>query len=109
MNLIQHFVNGKSYKGNSNKKSKVFNPATGEQQSEVILGTKEDLNKTVEISKKAFESSTVLLRSSLLPNITSDSCSPVAGLKTFPFLFELPLYDLPFTKCCIKLMRKLFN
>ena len=46
MNLIQHFVNGKSYKGNSNKKSKVFNPATGEQQSEVILGTKEDLNKT---------------------------------------------------------------
>ena len=56
MNLIQHFVNGKAYKGDSTKKSKVFNPATGDQTSEVILGTKEDLNKTVEIAKKAFES-----------------------------------------------------
>ena len=55
MNLIQHFVNGKAYKGNSNKRSKVFNPATGEQESEVIIGTKDDLNKTVEIAKKAFE------------------------------------------------------
>ena len=56
MNLIQHFVNGKPYKGNSNKKGKVFNPATGEQESEVILGTKEDLNNTVIIARKAFES-----------------------------------------------------
>ena len=56
MNLIQHFVNGKSYKGNSNRKGKVFNPATGEQESEVILGSKEDLNNTVNIARKAFES-----------------------------------------------------
>ena len=56
MSLIQHFVNGKSYKGNSNRKGKVFNPATGEQESEVILGTKEDLNNTVNIARKAFES-----------------------------------------------------
>ena len=56
MNLIQHFVNGKSYKGSSSKKGKVYNPATGDQESEVILGTKEDLNKTVELAKKAFES-----------------------------------------------------
>ena len=56
MNLIQHFVNGKPYKGNSNKKRKVFNPATGEQESEVILGTKEDINNTVIIARKAFES-----------------------------------------------------
>ena len=46
MSLIQHFVNGKSYKGNSNRKGKVFNPATGEQESEVILGSKEDLNNS---------------------------------------------------------------
>ena len=57
MSLIQHFVNGKSYKGNSNRKGKVFNPATGEQESEVILGSKEDLNNTVNIARKAFESS----------------------------------------------------
>ena len=56
MSLIQHFVNGKSYKGNSNRKGKVFNPATGEQESEVILGSKEDLNNTVHIARKAFES-----------------------------------------------------
>ena len=56
MNLIQHFVNGKTYKGSSSKKGKVYNPATGDQESEVILGNKEDLNKTVEIAKKAYES-----------------------------------------------------
>ena len=56
MSLIQHFVNGKSYKGNSNRKGKVFNPATGEQESEVILGSKDDLNNTVNIARKAFES-----------------------------------------------------
>ena len=56
MSLIQHFVNGKSYKGNSNRKGKVFNPATGEQESEVILGSKEDLTNTVNIARKAFES-----------------------------------------------------
>ena len=56
MNLIQHFVNGKAYKGDSVRKGKVFNPAIGEQVSEVILGSKEDLNKTVNIAKKAFES-----------------------------------------------------
>ncbi|MDA9709245.1 CoA-acylating methylmalonate-semialdehyde dehydrogenase [Candidatus Pelagibacter sp.] len=56
MSLIQHFVNGKSYKGNSNRKGKVFNPATGEQESEVILGSKDDLNNTVNIATKAFES-----------------------------------------------------
>jgi len=55
MSLIQHFVNGKTYKGNSNRKGKVFNPATGEQESEVILGSKEDLNNTVNIARKAFE------------------------------------------------------
>ena len=56
MNLIQHFVNGKAYKGDSVRKGKVFNPAIGEQVSEVILGSKGDLNKTVNIAKKAFES-----------------------------------------------------
>ena len=55
MNLIQHFINGKIVSGNSKRKGKVFNPATGDQKSEVYLGTKSDLNEAVEISKKAFE------------------------------------------------------
>ena len=55
MNLIQHFINGKIVSGNSKRTGKVFNPATGEQESEVILGSKSDLDKTVEIAKKDFE------------------------------------------------------
>ena len=56
MNLIQHFVNGNLSKGDSNRRGKVFNPATGEQTSEVILGSKKDLDNAVLIAKKAFES-----------------------------------------------------
>ena len=56
MNSIQHFVDGKKFKGTSKRAGKVFNPATGEQESEVILGSKEDLNNTVNIARKAFES-----------------------------------------------------
>ena len=55
MNLIQHYINGKIYKGSSSRKGKVFNPATGAQESEVILGTKSDLDHAVENTKKAFE------------------------------------------------------
>ena len=55
MNLIEHFVNGKIIPGSSNRKGKVFNPATGEQDSEVRLASKADLDSAVEIAKKAFE------------------------------------------------------
>jgi len=55
MNLIQHFVNGKILSGKSDRKGKVFNPATGEHESEVILGSKSDLEQAVDIANKAFE------------------------------------------------------
>ena len=55
MNLIEHYINGKTYKGSSSRKGKVFNPATGSQESEVILGTKSDLDHAVENAKTAFE------------------------------------------------------
>ena len=55
MNIIKHFVGGIVIDGTSQRKGQVFNPATGEQESEVILATKSDLDKTVEIAKKAFE------------------------------------------------------
>ncbi len=54
MNLIQHYINGKIVDGESTRKGKVFNPATGAQESEVILGTKTDLDKAVEYANKAF-------------------------------------------------------
>ena len=55
MNIIKHFIGGKVIDGTSQRKGQVFNPATGEQESEVILATKSDLDKTAEIAKKAFE------------------------------------------------------
>ena len=50
MNLIQHFVNGELTSGSSKKKGKVFNPATGEQKSEVLLANKSDLNNAAAVS-----------------------------------------------------------
>ena len=55
MNLIQHYVNGKIFSGSSKRSGKVFNPATGSQESEVSLGTKNDLDQAVDIASKAFE------------------------------------------------------
>ena len=55
MNLIQHYINGKTYKGSSSRIVKVFNPATGSQESEVLLGTKSDLEHAVVNAKTAFE------------------------------------------------------
>ena len=55
MNLIEHFINGKIVPGVSERKGKVFNPAIGKQESEVRLGTKQDLDLAVQKAKKAFE------------------------------------------------------
>ena len=102
MNLIEHFVDGKVFKGTSKRTGKIFNSATGEKSSEVKFATTDDVNKTVLVAKKAFinwSQKTPLFRSDLFANITSDFCSPVAGLKTFPFLSEDPETSSPPTKC----------
>ena len=54
MNSIEHFIDGKIFKGDSKRFGKVFNPATGEHSSEVKLGSKTDLDKAVTAAKKAF-------------------------------------------------------
>ena len=56
MKLIEHFIDGKIYSGNSKRTSKVFDPATGEQSAEVKLATTQDVNTAVENAKKVFES-----------------------------------------------------
>ena len=53
MKLIEHYVGGKVIPGNSDRKTKIFNPATGEQESEVKLASKTDLDQAVEVAKKA--------------------------------------------------------
>ena len=55
MNLIEHFIDGKIASGSSDRKGKVFNPATGNQESEVRLASKSDLDLAVEKAKKAYE------------------------------------------------------
>ena len=55
MELIEHFVGGNIISGKSNKKSKVFNPATGEQEKEVRLASKSDLDEAVSVAKNAFD------------------------------------------------------
>jgi len=54
MNIIEHFVSGKKFSGNSKKTSKVFNPATGEQTAEVKLASTKDMDTAVEAAKTAF-------------------------------------------------------
>ena len=54
MKLIEHYIGGKNYSGNSKRKSKVFDPATGEQNSEVVLAASEDVIEAVNAAKKAF-------------------------------------------------------
>ena len=44
MKTIEHFVDGKSFSGESKRVGKVFNPATGEQSAEVKLATTKDVN-----------------------------------------------------------------
>ena len=56
MRIIDHYVGGEQFSGNSKRLSSVFNPATGEETAKVRLGNKEDLNKTVEKAFNAFES-----------------------------------------------------
>ena len=55
MNLIEHFIDGKIVPGVSDRKGKVFNPAIGKQESEVRLGSKQDLDLAVQKAKKVFE------------------------------------------------------
>ena len=55
MKQIEHFVGGKIIPGKSNKKGKVFNPATGEQEKEVRLASKLDLYQAVIVAQNAFE------------------------------------------------------
>ncbi len=55
MKLIEHFIGGKNFSGESKKTSKVYNPATGEQSAEVKLANKNDLDNAVESANKAFK------------------------------------------------------
>ncbi len=55
MKSIGHFINGKEISGKSDRRGKVFNPATGEVQAEVAYAEKSELDNAVELAKQAQE------------------------------------------------------
>jgi malonate-semialdehyde dehydrogenase (acetylating)/methylmalonate-semialdehyde dehydrogenase len=55
MRTIQHWISGTSTAGGSSRTAPVWNPATGEQQAEVILGTTDDVDAAVQSAAAAFE------------------------------------------------------
>ena len=54
MKIIEHFVGGNKYSGNSKRYFIVYDPSTGEETAKVKLGSQEDINKTAEIAQEAF-------------------------------------------------------
>ena len=55
MKKIQHIINGEATSGASTETQAVYNPATGEQTAELVLGGLADINTAVENSKQAFK------------------------------------------------------
>jgi malonate-semialdehyde dehydrogenase (acetylating) / methylmalonate-semialdehyde dehydrogenase len=53
---INHWIGGKPDAGTSTRRGPVWNPATGEQQAEVVLASTDDVNAAVRTSAVAFES-----------------------------------------------------
>ncbi len=51
---IPHFINGRQAESHGQRTAPVFNPATGEQSSEVFLGDSADVDAAVQVALKAF-------------------------------------------------------
>ncbi|MCU1615665.1 MAG: Methylmalonate-semialdehyde dehydrogenase [Frankiales bacterium] len=55
MRTIQHWIDGAETRGSSTRTGAVFNPATGEQQAEVVLAEPSDVDRAVAAAAAAFE------------------------------------------------------
>ncbi|MFN8194851.1 MAG: CoA-acylating methylmalonate-semialdehyde dehydrogenase [Nocardioidaceae bacterium] len=55
MRTIQHWVGGELVSGGSDRTAAVFNPATGQQQAEVLLGSVADVEAGIASAWEAFE------------------------------------------------------
>ncbi len=56
MRTIPHWIGGKATPGSGGRTSPVWNPATGEQQAEVMLASTADVDEAVRTAAAAFES-----------------------------------------------------
>jgi malonate-semialdehyde dehydrogenase (acetylating)/methylmalonate-semialdehyde dehydrogenase len=52
---IQHWIDGAETRGSSSRSAPVFDPATGEQQAEVVLAEPSDVDRAVAAAAAAFE------------------------------------------------------
>jgi malonate-semialdehyde dehydrogenase (acetylating)/methylmalonate-semialdehyde dehydrogenase len=52
---IEHWIGGADTSGVSHRLAPVWNPATGDQQAEVLLAERDDVNEAVAVARKAFE------------------------------------------------------
>ena len=55
MRTIEHWIDGATTAGTSSRTSPVYNPATGEQQAQVVLASRADVDGAVASAKKAFD------------------------------------------------------
>ncbi|HET9945123.1 MAG TPA: CoA-acylating methylmalonate-semialdehyde dehydrogenase, partial [Actinomycetes bacterium] len=55
MRTIEHWIDGATTAGTSSRTSPVYNPATGEQQAQVVLASRADVDSAVASAKKAFD------------------------------------------------------
>jgi malonate-semialdehyde dehydrogenase (acetylating)/methylmalonate-semialdehyde dehydrogenase len=51
---VQHWIAGKTTTGSSDRTAPVFNPATGQQQAEVLLGSVGDVESAIAAARDAF-------------------------------------------------------
>ena len=51
---IGHWVDGKAFRGKSQRWGTIYNPATGEQPSRVALGSKQDVEHAIASAHAAF-------------------------------------------------------
>ncbi|MGH3371669.1 MAG: aldehyde dehydrogenase family protein, partial [Nocardioidaceae bacterium] len=56
LKTIQHRIAGEETPGSSPRTAPVFDPATGEQQAEVVLADEHDVDRAVRAARAAFES-----------------------------------------------------
>jgi malonate-semialdehyde dehydrogenase (acetylating)/methylmalonate-semialdehyde dehydrogenase len=54
MRTIDHWVAGKSASGDGTRRGRVWNPATGEQQAEVALASRDDVDAVVRAASEAY-------------------------------------------------------
>jgi len=55
MKTIEHWIGGAETSGTATRRGRVWNPATGEQQAEVLLGGGADVDAAVQSAHKAFD------------------------------------------------------